>query len=32
MNKEIVHIMNDISSWLRYQKQLAAGADFHPGI
>ena len=22
MNKEIVHIMNDISSWLRYQKQL----------
>jgi uracil-DNA glycosylase family 4 len=22
MNKELVHIMNDISSWLRYQKQL----------
>ncbi len=22
MNKEILHIMNDISSWLRYQKQL----------
>ena len=22
MNKKIIHIMNDISSWLRYQKQL----------
>ncbi|MEA1866656.1 MAG: uracil-DNA glycosylase [Thermodesulfobacteriota bacterium] len=28
MNKEIIHIMNDISSWLRYQKQL--GVEFIP--